>query len=147
MKVARSAWNDSRASLFFPAVSTASLHPTLKDHLFKLAGDANGPICPTLAAARVGGRAGLSRKFLNLMKETGIGSDAVDTAGKNKLARLSFHALRATFNSGLHNKGVDQELRRKLTGHKSDAMNDRYTQTEIQTMRDAVNKLPALKIS
>jgi hypothetical protein len=47
----------------------------------------------------------------------------------------------------LHNKGVDQELRRKLTGHKSDAMNDRYTRTEMQTLRDAVNKLPALKVS
>ena len=121
------------------------LHPTLKAHLFKLAGDSTGAICPTLAAARVGGRSGLSRKFLNLMKETGISSEEVETAGKNKLARLSFHALRASFNSGLHNKGVDQELRRKLTGHKSNAMNDRYTRTEFQTLRDAVNKLPQLK--
>jgi integrase len=123
------------------------LHPTLDAHLSKLAGDSTGAICPALAAARVGGRSGLSRKFLNLMKETGIGSEEVDTAGKNSLARLSFHALRASFNSGLHNKGVDQELRRKLTGHKSDAMNDRYTRTEMQTLRDAVNKLPALKVS
>ena len=81
------------------------------------------------------------------MRRAGIGNDAVDTGGQRQLSRLSFHALRASFNSGLHNKGVDQELRRKLTGHKSDAMNDRYTRTEMQTLRDAVNKLPALKIS
>ena len=123
------------------------LHPTLKAHLSKIAGDSTGTICPTLAAARVGGRSGLSRKFLKLMETAGIGRDDVDTAGKNKLARLSFHALRASFNSTLHNKGVDQELRRKLTGHKSDAMNDRYTRTELQTLRDAVNKLPVLKLS
>ena len=61
------------------------------------------------------------------------------------LRRLSFHALRTSFNSTLHNKGVAQELRRKLTGHKSDSMNDKYTRTELQTLRKAVNKLPALK--
>jgi integrase/recombinase XerD len=123
------------------------LHPTLKTHLFKLAGDTNGAICPILAAVPVGGRSGLSKQFLAVMRRAGIGNDAVDTGGQRQLSRLSFHALRASFNSGLHNKGVDQELRRKLTGHKSDAMNERYTRTEMRTLRDAVNKLPALKIS
>jgi len=122
------------------------LHPTLEKHLSKLAGDTNGAICPTLAAWPAGGRSGLSKQFLAIMRKTGIGNELADTGGQRQLSRLSFHALRASFNSGLHNKGVDQELRRKLTGHKSDAMNDRYTQTEIQTMRDAVNKLPALKV-
>ncbi|HTX21153.1 MAG TPA: tyrosine-type recombinase/integrase [Candidatus Aquilonibacter sp.] len=121
------------------------LHPTLKAHLSKLAGDTNGAICPALAAVPVGGRSGLSKQFLAIMRRAGIGNDAVDTGGQRQLSRLSFHALRASFNSTLHNKGVDQELRRKLTGHKSDAMNDRYTRTEMQTLRDAVNKLPALK--
>lgn len=123
------------------------MHPTLKAHLSKLAGDSTGEICPTLAAARVGGRSGLSRKFLSLMNKAGIGSDDVETAGKNKLARLSFHALRHSFNSTLHNKGVDQELRRKLTGHKSDSMNDKYTRTELDTLRNAVEKLPSLKVA
>ncbi len=122
------------------------LHPTLEKHLSKLAGDTNGAICPVLAAVPVGGRSGLSKQFLAIMRRAGIGNDAVDTGGQRQLSRLSFHALRASFNSGLHNKGVDQELRRKLTGHKSDAMNDRYTRTEMQTLRDAVNKLPALVI-
>jgi len=123
------------------------LHPTLDKHLNKLAGDTNGAICPALAAVPVGGRSGLSKQFLAIMRRAGIGNDAVATGGQRQLSRLSFHALRASFNSGLHNKGVDQELRRKLTGHKSDAMNDRYTRTEMQTLRDAVNKLPALKVS
>ena len=122
------------------------LHPSLESHLNKLAGDTGGALCPALAAVPVGGRSGLSKQFLAIMRRAGIGNDAVDTGGQRQLSRLSFHALRASFNSGLHNKGVDQELRRKLTGHKSDAMNDRYTQTEIKTMREAVNKLPSLKV-
>lgn len=123
------------------------LHPTLKDCLFKLAGDTTGAICPALAAWPAGGRSGLSKQFLAIMRKAGIGNDSVDTGGQRQLSRLSFHALRASFNSGLHNRGVDQELRRKLTGHKSDIVNDRYTRTEMQTLRDAVNKLPALKVS
>lgn len=123
------------------------LHPTLETHLSNMAGDSTGAISPTLAAVPVGGRSGLSKQFLAIMRQAGIGNDAVDTGGQRQLSRLSFHALRASFNSTLHNKGVDQELRRKLTGHKSDAMNDRYTQTEIKTMRQAVKKLPTLKLA
>jgi integrase len=89
----------------------------------------------------------LSKQFLAIMRKTGIGNESADTGGQRQLSRLSFHALRASFNSGLHNRGVDQELRRKLTGHKSDIVNDRYTRTEMQTLRDAVNKLPALKLN
>lgn len=121
------------------------MHPTLEAHLSKLAGDTGGAVCPTLAAARVSGRSGLSRKFITLMRSAGINSETVDTAGKRTLARLSFHALRTSFNSALFNKGVDQELRRKLTGHKSDSVNDKYTRAQLDTLRDAVNKLPSLK--
>ncbi len=121
------------------------MHPSLEAHLSKLAGDSTGPICPGLAAARVSGRSGLSRKFLELMRDTGINSETVDTAGKRTLARVSFHSLRTSFNSALFNKGVDQELRKKLTGHKSDAMNDKYTRAEMQTLSEAINKIPGLK--
>lgn len=122
-----------------------SMHPTLETHLSKLAGDDTGAICPTLAAVPIGGRSGLSKQFLAVMRKAGIGNNTVETGGQRKLSRLSFHALRASFNSTLHNKGVDQELRRKLTGHKSDNVNDRYTQIQMATLRDAVNKLPSLK--
>ena len=120
------------------------MHPTLEAHLSKLAGDSTGPICPTLAAVPVGGRSGLSKQFLAIMRKAGISNEAKATGGQRTLSQLSFHALRATFNSALHNKGVDQELRRKLTGHKSNLVNDRYTQTELKTLRDAVVKLPSL---
>ena len=103
------------------------------------------PAASSTRAVPIGGRSGLSKQFLAVMRKAGIGNNAVATGGQRKLSRLSFHALRASFNSTLHNKGVDQEIRRKLTGHKSDSMNDRYTRTELQTLADAVNKLPELK--
>ncbi len=120
------------------------LHPSLEAHLSKLAGDKGGPLCPELAAVPVGGRSGLSKQFLAIMRRAGIGNDAVKAGGHRELSQLSFHALRASFNSGLHNRGVTQEIRKKLTGHKSDSVNDRYTRSDFQTLRDAVNKLPAL---
>jgi len=122
------------------------LHPSLDAHLSRLAGDTGGPLCPRLAAVPVGGRSGLSRQFLALMRAAGVGNDAVQTGGRRKLSRLSFHALRVTYNSTMHNAGVTQELRKKLTGHKSDSVNDRYTRTELETLRAAVNTLPGLKV-
>jgi integrase len=122
------------------------MHPALHAHLSRLAGDSGGPICSELAAVSVGGRSGLSKQFLAIMRRAGISNEAADTGGQRQLSQLSFHALRASFNSALANKGVDQELRRKLTGHKSDAVNDRYTQHERETLRTAVEKLPALKL-
>ena len=49
---------------------------------------------------------------------------------------LSFHSLSHSFNSALANAGVAQEVRQKLTGHASAAMNARYTHHEIETLRD-----------
>ena len=57
---------------------------------------------------------------------------------------LSFHALRYSFNSMLANSSVSQELRQRLTGHSSKAMNYIYTSVEISTLRSAVESLPPI---
>jgi integrase len=123
---------------------TVPMHPSLEAHLLSLAADSPGPVCPTLSAVPVGGRSGLSKQFLSIMRSAGIDSEAVQTAGKRRLARRSFHSLRVTFNSTMHNQGVDQEIRKKLTGHKSDAVNDRYTKSELGLLSTAVGKLPSM---
>lgn len=125
---------------------TIPMHPVLEEHFTRLAGDGTGAVCPTLAAVPVGGRSGLSKQFLAIMRKAGIGNEAVATGGQRKLSRRSFHALRATFNSTLHNAGVEQENRMKLTGHKSADVNDRYTHTELKVLRQAVDKLPNLNL-
>lgn len=121
------------------------LHPRLEEHLAALAGDATGRITPELAGVPTGGRSGLSKQFLAIMRRAGISADSDATGGQRKLSRISFHSLRKTFNSDLHNLGVSQELRKKLTGHKSSAVNDRYTHTELDTLRAAVERLPKLE--
>jgi len=44
------------------------------------------------------------------------------------------------------NAGVPVEVRQKFTGHASAEMNQTYTHHEIDTLRAAIEKLPALGI-
>ena len=46
----------------------------------------------------------------------------------------------------LANAGVSQEVRMKLTGHKTVAMNSNYTHHELTTLSNAVAKLPRLSV-
>ena len=89
----------------------------------------------------------VSKQLLAIMRRAGISNEAVNSGGRRQLSQLSFQALRVSFNSAFHNQGVAQELRKKLTGHKSNRVNDRYTQTELQTLRAAVNRLPSFPSS
>lgn len=122
------------------------LHPVLRQHLESIAGDKGGPVCPELATVPVGGRSGLSKQFLAIMKKAGISNNAVDTQGQRMLSKVSFHSLRVSFNSELHNAGVSQEIRMKLTGHKSIAVNNRYTRTDVEPLRQATEKLKGIKL-
>ena len=45
------------------------------------------------------------------------------------------------------NAGVAQELRQKLTGHASAAMNAKYTHHELDALRAAVAVLPSVGIA
>jgi len=80
------------------------------------------------------GRAGKGR----ILRQRDEGS------ARHTLTRLSFHSLRNSFNSALANAGVAQQTRQKLTGHASAAMNAKYTHHEIETLREAMVKLPSL---
>jgi integrase len=109
-------------------------------------GIGKAPLLPSLIGKRTGGKVGLSAQFAKLIEKAGITRRLVrkgEGAG-HRTSSLSFHSLRHSFNSALANAGVAQELRQKLTGHASAAMNDKYTHHEIETMRAAVAKLPGL---
>jgi integrase len=73
----------------------------------------------------------------------GIIRERRGAAGRS-VSALSFHSLRHSFNSALANAGVSQELRQKLTGHASEAMNTLYTHHELQTIRNAVASISRL---
>jgi integrase len=120
------------------------LVPELREHLESIARDEMDPyIMPTLALRRPGGRNGLSGTFIRILEKTGIDPRYVEGKGK-RFAKLSFHSLRHTFNSAMANAGVSQEVRMKLTGHQSGAMNNAYTHHEQRTYADALNRIPRL---
>ncbi len=100
-------------------------------------GQPSDPIMPRLAGLTA---QGLSFHFGKVMEAAGIQGEKRKATGKGRTqSTLSFHSLRHSFNSAMANAGVSQELRRKLTGHSSDAMNDGYTHHELETLRTAVS--------
>jgi integrase len=100
-------------------------------------------ICPELAERGGGGKHGLSESFNRIVKRAKIDPLNVQGKGKQKFNRLTFHSLRHSFNSALANAGVSQEIRMKLTGHSSMAMNDRYTHHALKPLEQAISVLPS----
>jgi len=106
------------------------------------------PVFPSVASMEIGGRSGASRAFKVIMEsakvEAGIAREGKGKKGRNVSAR-SFHSLRHGYISGLAAAGVPIEVRRDLVGHASDKQSLAYTHPELQALRAAVAKLPAIK--
>ncbi len=113
-------------------------------------GIAKAPVFPSLAGMAGPGRNGLSSQFKRIMERAGIKGKVIRQREENSAGRtrssLSFHSLRHSFNSALANAGVSQETRQKLTGHSSAAMNAKYTHHEVETLRQAVAKIPKIGV-
>jgi integrase len=125
------------------------IHPELEEHLISgpLNDNPNAPVFPEIYHKPGSGKSGLSMAFKRIMARAGIDGGIIrerrGPAGRS-VSGLSFHSLRHSFNSALANAGVSQELRQKLTGHASEAMNALYTHHELETIRKAVASLPRL---
>jgi len=125
---------------------TAPIHPDLLTALNKLAGTDKPDvfIMPGLASQRTSGRRGLSETFKRIMAKAGLDLQTVQGAGNQMFSRRTFHALRHTFTSALANENVSQELRMKLTGHKTEREHSKYTHHEMDNLRAAIKKIPSL---
>ena len=122
------------------------LHPDLAAHLEKIA-TSDKPqkhITPHMAELGPGGRHGLSEGFKRIVRNAGLDLQTVQGSGVRKISKRTFHALRHSFTSALANAGVSPELRMKLTGHKSAEIHRGYTHLELDTLKDAIKKLPGL---
>jgi len=86
----------------------------------------------------------IERKFKEIVIKAGVDLREVTRPNGHKFCKRSFHSLRHGFVSGLANQGVAPEQRRAMTGHKTDGAHARYTHLESETLRTAVNKLPAI---
>ena len=103
------------------------------------------PVFPSFHGAPIGGATGLSVRFKTIMAKAGIEVSVTERSGNKGRNRSShsFHSLRHSFNSAMANAGVSQEIRQRLTGHASKAINDRYTHTDLETLRKAVGSVPS----
>lgn len=123
------------------------IHPDLEAYLLALpsADRSDKFLCPTLGGALAGHRASLSKEFGAILEAAGIDRRAGRKKhGKGRtFNRLGFHSLRHTFNSMMADAGVSIELRAKLTGHSTIAMNDRYTHLADATKRRAIEAIPS----
>ena len=124
----------------------APIHSDLRTALEAVTGDRSGPLLPTLAAAKQSGRRGLSETFKDIVVKAGLDLGEVQGGGNRKFNARTFHALRHSFTSALANAGVPQELRMKLTGHKSVDVHRGYTHLELKTLAGAMAKMPGLEV-
>jgi integrase len=125
-------------------IVSVPLHPGLRAGLEQIAtGDkAQEFVMPGLAEEATGGRHGLSDTSKNLVLKAGLDLQTVQGAGGRQQNKRTFHALRHSFTSALANAGVMPELRMKLTGHTNADVHRGYTHHEIETLRQAVEKVP-----
>jgi integrase len=84
----------------------------------------------------------LSESFKRIVKKADVDLMIVQGAGTRKFTKRTFHSLRHSFNSALANAGVAEEVRMKLTGHTTRAVNTQYTHLQVATLKDAVSSLP-----
>src|SRR5439155_24046535 len=113
------------------------IHPVFAAWLRKQTrGIGKAPVFPSLAGKSGGGKSGLSMIFRRIMERAGIqGRILRERNGEGRSqSSLSFHSLRHSFNSALANADVAQEIRQKLTGHASAAMNEVYTHRELEPL-------------
>jgi integrase len=101
-----------------------------------------GFMCPKLATKGSGGKHGLSEGFKRIVIKAGLDPMEVKGKGIRNFTKRTFHSLRHSFNSALANAGISEEVRMKLTGHSSKAMNQNYTHLQMATLKDAMTALP-----
>jgi integrase len=101
-------------------------------------------LSPSLGGLPTSGKADLSAQFHRVMKNARIDAGVAQGLGVRRFSKLSFHSLRHSFNSSLANSDVSQELRMKLAGHRSEAVNTGYSHLDLPGLKAAVDKLPGL---
>jgi integrase len=126
---------------------TIAVHPSLKKRLleWRLASKAGteGPVLPGLTSTALGGNTGPSTLFVQLIKAAGI-DPCYATTGRSKQPRKCFHSFRTTMVSKMQSLEVPQEVRMNIVGHASADVHKGYSQGQWNSVKSAINKLPAL---
>ena len=128
-----------------PKPITLPIHPALMDHLLGLSlpDDPAALITPELNRL---GTNWTSRIFTSkVLPLAGIDPKRTEGGSKEskgrKVSQLSFHSFRHSLASHLAAAGVSPELRMKITGHSDSKVHGSYTHTNVETLREALEKL------
>jgi integrase len=71
-------------------------------------------------------------------------SRAIGHSGRRKINALSFHSLRRTATTLLHEAGVPSTVAQALIGHDSEEVHSDYITVGREALRNAVNSFPTL---
>jgi integrase len=127
----------------------------LRAHILSLPApdDPVAPLHPRAYATikRQGYASGVSRWFAQLLSRAGLRGPYLDHKSRgigrsNRRAReeLSFHSLRHSATSVLHEAGVPASVAQALIGHDSEASHQNYVGVGMEAVRQAAARLPAL---
>ena len=126
------------------------LHPELLAWLKKRTrGIGKAPVLPALHGKSGSGKSGLSMAFKRQMEKAKVlGEIARKGSGEGRTtSTLSFHSTRHFFVSALSSEGVPADVRKRLAGHSDSKMHAIYAKHELESVRDAISKLPSTKAS
>ena len=118
------------------------MHPRIIQHLHHVsASNVEGPLCPEHFGKKPGGKHGLSEGFKRIVRRAGLDLMEVKGKGTRNFNRRTFHSLRHSFSSALANAGVSEEIRMKLTGHRSSDIHRKYTHMNTALLKEAIHKI------
>ena len=131
--------------------------PALHTHIESLlAGeDPQAPLHPNTFAilSRTGSTSIISNAFSELLIQAGLRakppsrnhrSRGIGHSGRRRINELSFHSLRRTATTLLHEAGVPSTVAQALIGHDSEEVHSDYISIGREALRNAVNLFPTL---
>jgi integrase len=95
----------------------------------------------------------LSNQFGDLLEQAGLrakqphkshNSLGIGHSGRREVNALSFHSLRRTATTWLHEAGVADAVAQSLIGHSSKTVHDAYISVGREALQSAVAKLPSI---
>jgi integrase len=130
------------------------LAPALRVHIdsMQASNDSKAPLHPRASRvlAQRGNSSMLSRQFAELLAQAGLREKTTHVArGKTRSVRrevnaLSFHSLRRTATTLLHEAGVAAAVARALIGHDSEQIHNDYINVGRDALKNAVATLPTI---
>lgn len=164
--ISRLLWRDvdiAKGMITFHISKTDRIHRTgiaepLREFLEGRAGDLDMPVHPEAhrIVNKQDGRTGtLSRQFGEILQAAGLrekrtrshhkDKDKNGRDGKRTMQPLTFHSLRRTTTTMLHEAGVPAAIAQEIIGHNSKEVHDIYISIGKSAVDDALGKLPEIR--